>query len=192
MSLGNKFAHLLGISASEDDEEKKSRRAEEEEQEEHADEEDEDKDKEPKSKKSKKAEDESDDTSAEEDDSSDDEEDEDQDDEPEKESAAVKKGRKAENKRCAAIFASPHAARNVGLAAHLAFETRMSASQAINTMKMARQSAAPVSMGSRLDQRMAAIKLPNIGQDAPSKGMSAADKMKAVYDKAHKHNRGEK
>lgn len=173
MSL-SKFAHLLGISAkaSEDEEDKKVQKAEDDEKEDEKDEEAEEaeEEEEPKSKKSNKAEDEQDDTSAEEDDSSDDED----------ESPDAKKARAAENKRCAAIFASPHAAHNVGLAAHLAFETRVSAAEAIKMMQL---SAGGTSSKTLLDQRMQSLSAPKLGQDAQHKSASTADQMKAIYNR---------
>ncbi|CAK7026233.1 hypothetical protein [Saezia sanguinis] len=172
MSL-SKFAHLLGISAkaSEDEEDKKVKKTEEEKEDEKDEEAEEEE--EPKSKKSKKAEDEQDDTSVEEDDTSDDEDD-------EKESPDAKKARVAENKRCAAIFASPHAARNVGLAAHLAFETRVSAAEAIKMMQL---SAGGTSSKTLLDRRMQSLDAPRLGQDAQHKHASTADQMKAIYNR---------
>lgn len=170
MSL-SKFAHLLGISAkaSEEDEDKKVQKAEDDEKEDEKDEKAEEEE-EPKSKKSNKAEDEQDDTSAEEDDSSDDED----------ESPDAKKARAAENKRCAAIFASPHAAHNVGLAAHLAFETRVGAAEAIRMMQL---SAGGASRKTLLDQRMQSLDSPKLGQDTQRKSASTADQMKAIYNR---------
>lgn len=173
MSL-SKFAHLLGISAKaseEEEEDKKVQKAEDDEKEDKNDEDKED----PESKKSNKVEDEQDDTSAEEDDSSDDDEDEDED---EKDDA--KKARAAENKRCAAIFASSHAARNVGLAAHLAFETRVSAAEAIKMMQF---SAGGTSSKTLLDRRMQSLDAPKLGQDVQHKSASTADQMKAIYNR---------
>lgn len=177
----NKFAHLFGgpkAKAEDDEEDKKVRRAEEEEdkkedQEDEASDDEED----TKSKKSKKVEDEEDETSAEDNDSDDEEDEEKQD---------VKKGRKAESKRCAAIFASAYAANNTALAAHLAFETRMSASEAINTMKLASSSQPK----SRLDQRMSSVTQHKLGQDSSPKKMGAAQQMMSVYNRFNK--KGEK
>lgn len=105
-----------------------------------------------------------------------------EDEEEDKESDEVKKGRKAENKRCAAIFASHYAAGNVGMAAHLAFETRMSASEAIGVLKMAGASVQPASKIA-LDQRMQAVLRPQVGVDAPTaQDQSVAAKMMAVYN----------
>lgn len=175
MSL-SRFAHLLGVKAkaSEDEEDKKVKKAEEEEKEDEQDEQEEqgEEEEEPKSKKSK-AEDEQDEPEAEEDDTSDDDD--------EKESPDAKKARVAENKRCAAIFASSHAARNVGLAAHLAFETRVSATEAIKMMQL---SAGGASSKTLLDQRMQSLSAPRLGQDAQHKhASSTADQMKAVYNR---------
>lgn len=170
-----KFAHLFGgpnAKAEDDEEEKKARRAEEDEDQEEQAEEDQDP---PKSKKAKKAEDEGD--SPKDEDEGDPEADDDSDDKGD-----VKKARAAENKRCAAIFASSYAAKNTALAAHLAFETRVSASEAIHTMKLA--GSAPAK--SRLDQRMAALPAHQLGQDAPAKGAGAAAMMIDVYNRAQK------
>ena len=101
----------------------------------------------------------------------------------EEESPEARKARKAENKRCAAIFASPHAANNVGLAAHFAFETRMSAKEAISALALA-SSGTYASKVTTLDQRMLGVKNPQVGSDVPAaKDNSVASQMMAVYDK---------
>ncbi|WP_192903221.1 hypothetical protein [Photorhabdus khanii] len=174
------FAHLLGIkkSASEEDDDKekskkaKSRRAEEEDRdEEDAEEDDDDKaeeddpdaeddddqdDKDKSSKKGKKAKS----RRAEEDD--DDENAEDDDDK--------KEGRCAERKRCAAIFGSKHAAGRPDMAAHLAFNTRMSAREAISTLAAMGSVSAP--RRTSLDERMQQAQQVRLGPDAsqPARG----------------------
>ncbi|MCW7550514.1 hypothetical protein OO184_21935 [Photorhabdus sp. APURE] len=174
------FAHLLGIkkSASEDDDDKekskkaKSRRAEEEDRDEE-DAEDEDDD--------TKAED--DDPDAEDDDDQDDKDksskkgkkaksrraEDDDDDENAEEDDDKEKGRRAEQKRCAAIFGSKHAANRPDMAAHLAFNTRMSAREAISTL-----AAMGVSAPRRasLDERMQQSQQVRLGPDArqPARG----------------------
>ncbi|MEN4910784.1 hypothetical protein [Erwinia amylovora] len=200
----SKFAHLMGFKkkASEDeddDKEKgkkaKSRRAEEERDDEEDAEDDDDRedmeddddrdpdddDEDKTSKKSKKAwsrhaEGDEDDTDAEED---------------EDENRDVKKGRRAERKRCAAIFGSKHAAGRPDMAAHLAFSTRMSSREAINTL--ATMGAVPAVSSKRLslDDRMHGEQV-RLGPDSrkpSSSGKAAlADKMTHLYNTA----RGEK
>ena len=56
-----------------------------------------------------------------------------------------KRGRQAERQRCAAIFGSPHAAKNIPQAAELAFNTTLSADAAIGILK----TAGPAGSGSR-------------------------------------------
>ncbi|EGG3071028.1 hypothetical protein MOR33_004822 [Salmonella enterica] len=131
MSKLKSFAHLLGRSAraSEEDDEKESRkaksgRAEEDERDESSEEDEgaEDDDKEESA-----SEDGDDDSGSDEDASEDDGDDQD--------SPAVKKGRRAERDRCAAIFACREASFRPDMAAHLAFNTSMSAREAVSMMK---------------------------------------------------------
>ncbi|WP_340611985.1 hypothetical protein [Xenorhabdus bharatensis] len=186
-----KFAHLLGAKAratdEHDEEEKarkaKSRRAEEDERDENAEDEDEkenadeqeDENKGKKGKKAKKAksEDDDDDPDAEDDDpEADDNED-------------VKKGRRAERKRCAAIFGSQYAMNRPDMAAHLAFNTRMSASEAITTLK-AMGDIQPAAARVSLDSRMRTEQQVRLGPDAqqPAKGSASAlaQQMARLYD----------
>lgn len=189
------FAHLLGLkkkASEEDDDDKekgkkaKSRHAEEErDDKENAEEEDdrenmdddddsdpdaeEDDDKE-KDKKAKSRRAEEDDADADEDD----------------ENRDVKKGRRAERKRCAAIFGSKHAAGRPDMAAHLAFNTRMSASEAIDTMATMGAVAPVKSARASLDERMQDEKV-RLGPDGdkPSTGKKAlVSKMTSLYDSA--------
>lgn len=190
-----KFAHLLGLKkkASEeedDDKEKskkaKSRRAEEERDDEEDDEDDDDRedleddDREPddedddddkeKGKKAKSRRAEEDDEDAEEDENRD-----------------VKKGRRAERKRCAAIFGSKHAAGRPDMAAHLAFNTRMSAREAIDTLATV-VAVAPQPQGRKsLDARMRESEQARLGPDGdkPATGKNAlVSKMTSLYDTA--------
>lgn len=188
-----KFAHLLGLKkkASEEDDDKekgkkaKSRRAEEERDDEEDAEDDDDRedmeddDREPdaeddddekeKGKKAKSRRAEEDDEDAEEGENSD-----------------VKKGRRAERKRCAAIFGSKHAAGRPDMAAHLAFNTRMSASEAIDTLATM-GAVAPVKIArASLDERMQDEKV-RLGPDGdkPLTGKNAlVSKMTSLYDSA--------
>ncbi|EPA9112829.1 MAG: hypothetical protein E7G96_13480 [Serratia liquefaciens] len=192
----SKFAHLMGFKkkASEDeddDKEKgkkaKSRRAEEErDDEEDAEEEDDREDME---------DDDDSDPDAEEDDdkgkgkkakSRRAEEDDDADAEEDDENRDVKKGRRAERKRCAAIFGSKHAAGRPDMAAHLAFNTRMSASEAIGTLAtmgaVAPAKAARVSLDARMQSEQV-----RLGPDSskPATGNNAlVSKMTSLYDTA--------
>ncbi|HFD3847787.1 TPA: hypothetical protein ACF3R9_004297 [Serratia marcescens] len=191
-----KFAHLLGLKkkASEeedDDKEKskkaKSRRAEEERDDEEDAEDDDDRedmedddDREPgaedddddkeKGKKAKSRRAEEDDEDAEEDENRD-----------------VKKGRRAERKRCAAIFGSKHAAGRPDMAAHLAFNTRMSAREAIDTLATM-GAVAPQPQGRKsLDARMRESEQARLGPDGdkPATGKNAlVIKMTSLYDTA--------
>ncbi|CVA07099.1 hypothetical protein [Serratia marcescens] len=191
-----KFAHLLGLKkkASEeedDDKEKskkaKSRRAEEERDDEEdaeddddredmedddnrePDAEDDDGDKE-KGKKAKSRRAEEDDEDAEEDENRD-----------------VKKGRRAERKRCAAIFGSKHAAGRPDMAAHLAFNTRMSAREAIDTLATVGAVAPQPQARKSLDARMRESEQARLGPDGekPATGKNAlVSKMTSLYDTA--------
>ncbi|WP_410015815.1 hypothetical protein [Sodalis sp. C49] len=182
------FAHLLGrapsASAQDDDDKEKSKKS-----------------------KARKAEDDSDDEEAEEDDDGIDAEDDDDeaeddkeqsrkgkkaraeedddDDEKDDENRDVKKGRKAERHRCAAIFASDHAAGRPALAASLAFNTTMSAKSAIAVLAGSglETSAGRVS----LDARMQHIPNVKIGADAEQSGKSASalvNKAASLYNQA--------
>ncbi|MBT0520663.1 hypothetical protein [Morganella morganii] len=184
------FAHLIGLGkkarASEEDEDKKvrkakGRKAEEDERDEDAeDDEDrenaEDQDDEKQGRKAKKAEDDDDDADAE-----GDEEDAEDDDE----NKDVKKGRRAERKRCARIFGSKAAAGRPDMAAHLAFNTRMSSSEAISTLK-AMGAVQPPTQRASLDSRMRAEQQVRINPDAqaPAAGSAAAlaQQMTGLYN----------
>lgn len=174
------FAHLIGLGkkarASEEDEDKKVRKAkgrtaEEDERDEDAEDDEnrenaEDQDDEKQGRKAKKAEDDDDDADAE-----GDEEDAEDDDE----NKDVKKGRRAERKRCARIFGSKAAAGRPDMAAHLAFNTRMSSSEAISTLK-AMGAVQPPTQRASLDSRMRAEQQVRISPDAqaPAAGSAAA------------------
>ncbi|HFD7740957.1 TPA: hypothetical protein ACF54C_004791 [Serratia marcescens] len=191
-----KFAHLLGLKkkASEeedDDKEKskkaKSRRAEEErDDEEDAEDDDDREDMEDDDDREPDAEDDDDDKEkgkkaksrrAEEDDE----------DAGEDENRDVKKGRRAERKRCAAIFGSKHAAGRPDMAAHLAFNTRMSAREAIETLATV-GAVAPQPQGRKsLDARMRESEQARLGPDGdkPATGKNAlVSKMTSLYDTA--------
>lgn len=193
----SKFAHLMGFKkkASEDeddDKEKgkkaKSLRAEEERDDEEDAEEEEDRE--------DMEDDDGSDPDAEEDDDKEKgkkaksrraEEDDDADAEEDDENRDVKKGRRAERKRCAAIFGSKHAAGRPDMAAHLAFSTRMSAREAISTLATMGAASAVSSNRSSLDDRMHAEQV-RLGQDSrksSSSGKAAlVDKMTSLYDSA--------
>jgi hypothetical protein len=125
-------------------------------------EEDDDEDDAPKSRKAKgrRAEEDDDEedgpkgrrTAAEDDDEDEEERQDDADDRDPKARAA----RKRERARCAAIFGSKHAAGRVAAAANLAFNTKMTASQAIVVLKTLPQEEAFASTGGGLGERMGA------------------------------------
>lgn len=171
------FAHLLGVKRSvrsEDDEEvKKSKHAEEE-----PDAEDDDKDpdaQEDENNPDAENEDDDQEASEEEPDAEDDPEEEEDDKEP-----SAKKAKLAERKRCKAIFNCSAAGVRPDMAAHLAFNTGLSAKTAIGMLK---QAAAVQPKKSGLQARMSEQNLPKIGSDVPSaKVMSTADKMVATYN----------
>ncbi|MHD0617414.1 hypothetical protein ACY19I_16055 [Morganella morganii] len=190
------FAHLIGLGkkarASEEDENKKvrkakGRKAEEDERDEDAeDDEDredaEEQDDEKQGRKAKKAEGDDDDPDAEDDE---DAEGDDEDAEDDDENKDVKKGRRAERKRCARIFGSKAAAGRPDMAAHLAFNTRMSSSEAISTLK-AMGAVQPATQRASLDSRMRAEQQVRISPDAqaPAAGTAAAlvHQMTSLYN----------
>lgn len=99
----------------------------------------------------------------------------------------MKKGRRAERKRCAAIFGSKHAAGRPDMAAHLAFNTRMSAREAIDTLATM-GAVAPQPQGRKsLDARMRESEQARLGPDGdkPATGKNAlVSKMTSLYDTA--------
>lgn len=183
------FAHLIGLGkkarASEEDEDKKvrkakGRKAEEDERDEDAeDDEDredaEEQDDEKQGRKAKKAEGDDDDPDAEDDEDAEDDD----------ENKDVKKGRRAERKRCARIFGNKAAAGRPDMAAHLAFNTRMSSSEAISTLK-AMGVVQPATQRASLDSRMRAEQQVRISPDAqaPAAGSAAAlaQQMTGLYN----------
>ncbi|MBI6191830.1 hypothetical protein [Providencia rettgeri] len=197
MSKFNPFAHLMGnkAKASEEDDEKtrkaKGSRAEDDDDEENAenddpeseDHDDEKEGRKAKKAKSKKAEDDGEDPDAEDDENAEGDDEDAEDDEDNKD---VKKGRRAERKRCARIFGSKAAAARPDMAAHLAFNTRMSSSEAINTLKAMGGAPAPQSNRRSLDARMREEEQVRLGQDAEvaPKGSTASivNKMTNLYN----------
>lgn len=114
------------------------------------------------------------------------EEDDDADAEEDDENRDVKKGRRAERKRCAAIFGSKHAAGRPDMAAHLAFNTRMSASEAIGTLATMGAVAPAKAVRVSLDARMQSEQV-RLGPDSskPATGKNAlVSKMTSLYDTA--------
>ncbi|EMD0831977.1 hypothetical protein VP018_003872 [Morganella morganii] len=190
------FAHLIGLGkkarASEEDEDKKvrkakGRKAEEDERDEDAkDDEDregaEDQDDEKQGRKAKKAEGDDDDPDAGDDENA---EGDDEDAEDDDDNKDVKKGRRAERKRCARIFGSKAAAGRPDMAAHLAFNTRMSSSEAISTLK-AMGVVQPATQRASLDSRMREEQQVRISPDAqaPAAGSAAAlaQQMTGLYN----------
>lgn len=196
------FAHLIGLGkkarASEEDEDKKvrkakGRKAEDDEQEESAEDdepESEDQDDEKQGRKAKKA------KKAEGDDDPDAEDDEnaegdDEDAEDDDENKDVKKGRRAERKRCARIFGSKAAAGRPDMAAHLAFNTRMSSSEAISTLK-AMGAVQPVTQRTSLDSRMREEQQVRISPDAQAPVRGSADALVQKMTGLYNSNKGAK
>ncbi|MER5013411.1 hypothetical protein [Morganella morganii] len=193
------FAHLIGLGkkarASEEDENKKvrkakGRKAEEDERDEDAeDDEDredaEEQDDEKQGRKAKKAEGDDDDPDAE------DDEDAEGDDEDDDENKDVKKGRRAERKRCARIFGSKAAAGRPDMAAHLAFNTRMSSSEAISTLK-AMGAVQPATQRASLDSRMRAEQQVRISPDAQAPARGSADALVQQMTRLYNSNKGAK
>ncbi|WP_435781805.1 hypothetical protein [Providencia hangzhouensis] len=171
------FAHLIGrkAKATEEDDEKtrkaKGRRVEDDDEEENAenddpeseDQDDEKEGRKAKKAKSKKAEDDDEDPDAEDDENAEGDDEDAEDDEDNKD---VKKGRRAERKRCARIFGSKAAAARPDMAAHLAFNTNLSSSEAISTLKAMGSTPAPQSNRRSLDARMREEEQVRLGQDA--------------------------
>lgn len=196
------FAHLIGLGkkarASEEDEDKKvrkakGRKAEEDERDEDAeDDEDregaEDQDDEKQGRKAKKAGGDDDDPDAEDDE---DAEGDDEDAEDDDENKDVKKGRRAERKRCARIFGSKAAAGRPDMAAHLAFNTRMSSSEAISTLK-AMGAVPPVTQRASLDSRMRAEQQVRISPDAQAPVRGSADALVQKMTSLYNSNKGAK
>ncbi len=185
------FAHLIGLGkkarASEEDEDKKVRKAEEDEHDEDAEDDEnredaEEQDDEKQGRKAKKAEDDDDDADAE-----GDEEDAEDDDE----NKDVKKGRRAERKRCARIFGSKAAAGRPDMAAHLAFNTRMSSSEAISTLK-AMGAVQPVTQRASLDSRMREEQQVRISPDAQAPVRGSADALVQKMTGLYNSNKGAK
>lgn len=179
MSKLKNFAHLLGRSAraSEDDDEKESRkaksgRAEDDEKDESSAEDE----------KDKSAEEDNEEKNADEgdDDNNDDDENASEDDGDEKESPSVKKGRRAERARCAAIFACREASFRPDMAAHLAFNTSMSAREAVSLMKTIGTQG--TRRGDSLASRMAGEPDYRAGQDSSRHQQGASSEMAGLLN----------
>ncbi|MEX5876382.1 hypothetical protein AB6H26_20050 [Providencia hangzhouensis] len=191
------FAHLIGrkAKATEEDDEKtrkaKGRRVEDDDEEENAENDDpesEDQDDEKEGRKAKKAkskknEDDDEDPDAEDDENAEGDDEDAEDDEDNKD---VKKGRRAERKRCARIFGSKAAAARPDMAAHLAFNTNLSSSEAISTLKAMGGVSAPQSNRRSLDARMREEEQVRLGQDAEvaptGSAASIVNKMTSLYN----------
>lgn len=185
------FAHLIGrkAKATEEDDEKtrkaKGRRVEDDDEEENAENDDpesEDQDDEKEGRKAKKAKS----KKAEDDDEDPDAEGDDEDAEDDEDNKDVKKGRRAERKRCARIFGSKAAAARPDMAAHLAFNTNLSSSEAISTLKAMGGVSAPQSNRRSLDARMREEEQVRLGQDAEvaptGSAASIVNKMTSLYN----------
>lgn len=195
------FAHLIGrkAKATEEDDEKtrkaKGRRAEDDDEEENAENDDpesEDQDDEKengkKGKKAKKAEGDDEDPDAEEEDAEGDDEDAEDDDDDKD----VKKGRRAEQKRCARIFGSKAAAGRPDMAAHLAFNTRMSSSEAISTLKAMGAVQPTTTQRASLDSRMREEQQVRVGPDAQAPVSGSANALVQQMTNLYNTNKGAK
>lgn len=186
------FAHLLGMgkkakaSNAEDDDEKtkksKARKAEDEDQDDDNDDPDAD-------------EGDNDDPDADDGDNDDPDADDGDDDDPDAEddeddkdaraeNKDVKKGRRAERKRCAAIFSSKFAAGQPDMAATLAFTTSMSPAAAIRVLKTSAGRVSAPARSATLHERMKSVETPNLGDGGNSGGeRSTAQHAMALYNK---------
>lgn len=186
------FAHLIGrkAKATEEDDEKtrkaKGRRVEDDDEEENAENDDpesEDQDDEKEGRKAKKAKSKK---TEDDDDEDPDAEDDDEDAEDDEDNKDVKKGRRAERKRCARIFGSKAAAARPDMAAHLAFNTNLSSSEAISTLKAMGGVSASQSNRRSLDARMREEEQVRLGQDAEvaptGSAASIVNKMTSLYN----------
>ena len=100
-------------------------------------------------------------------------------------SKAVRCARSRERTRCAAILGAPEAAKNIQLAAHLAFETTLSRSAAIAALK--KGIAASPSGG--LARRMATVTPPNVHAGAERSQAAPRGAIAASWDRAMTKNR---
>lgn len=196
------FSHLLGMGkkagASEEDEDKEARKAKgrkaeddgrDEDAEDDEDREDaEEQDNEKQGRKAQKAEGDDDDPDAEDDENA---EGDDEDAEDDDENKDVKKGRRAERKRCARIFGSKAAAGRPDMAAHLAFNTRMSSSEAISTLK-AMGAVQPVTRRPSLDSRMREEQQVRISPDVQTPVRGSADELVQQMTRLYNSNKGVK
>lgn len=98
---------------------------------------------------------------------------------PEEEKAEAR-GAAAERARCRAIFASPAAANNIALAAHLAFDTSLTAKEAVGALKLGGRS-----NSGGLGARMAAAPNPSLGAGEPRQA-SQRGALMAGWDAAFK------
>jgi len=177
------YAHLLGISAAkvekEDDapkqradesDEEFAKRCEEEDDKKKADtsdvldKDDLENDDDDKAKKSKKADKSGDENS-----------------EDEKENKSAKAATKAERARCAAIFRCAAAGVRPDAAAHMAFDTDMSANAAISMLSVVASGGA--SRPGSLASRMTSVAVPNVGSDGGATPDGNSNSAQSVADK---------
>lgn len=85
---------------------------------------------------------------------------------------AFARGRTAERKRCAAIFASPAAAANIAAACELAFNTRLSAAQATGVLGLIGKAGGKA--GGGLASAMSRLGNPRVGNGGGGANSSAA------------------
>ncbi len=109
------------------------------------------------------------------------------DDDPDASEDEEEKARASERNRCAAIFASEHAAVNPALAAELAFNTRLSVSQALNIMKSSVAGNARGKGGLAARMQQSTVR-PDTGRDirqAPTGAHALAQEAMALYNEAN-------
>jgi len=108
------------------------------------------------------------------------------------ESDKEKAARAKERARCAAIFGVKAAGSRPDVAAHLAFATDMSASQAVGLLNsFAAGAAAPTPKRQSLGSRMAGVAVPNVGASAPAAPGGAASAAANMILAAGRARRGE-
>ena len=100
-------------------------------------------------------------------------------------SKAVRCARSRERTRCAAILGAPEAAKNIQLAAHLAFETTLSRSAAMAALKKGIAASSPGGLAGR----MATVTPPNVHAGVERSQAAPRGAIAASWDRAMTKNR---